>query len=105
MPAVRRDLALVIAVDVPVERVLEVLREVQRLSQDEGVNLAGIKRIIELVILRVIIPLLPFYITSASFCAIHAPQWARPKDSRPRLTLQAKLPRAFASWVPSAHNP
>ncbi|MDX9884945.1 phenylalanine--tRNA ligase subunit beta [Thauera sp.] len=28
MPAVRRDLALVIAVDVPVERVLEVLREV-----------------------------------------------------------------------------
>ena len=27
---------------------VEVLREVQRLSQDEGVNLAGIKRIIEL---------------------------------------------------------
>ncbi|WP_446225197.1 heat shock protein transcriptional repressor HspR [Nocardia sp. IBHARD005] len=29
-------------------RDVEVLREVQRLSQDEGVNLAGIKRIIEL---------------------------------------------------------
>src|ERR1700754_2716284 len=27
---------------------VELLREVQRLSQDEGVNLAGIKRIIEL---------------------------------------------------------
>lgn len=27
---------------------MEVLREIQRLSQDEGVNLAGIKRIIEL---------------------------------------------------------
>ena len=27
---------------------MELLREVQRLSQDEGVNLAGIKRIIEL---------------------------------------------------------
>jgi MerR family transcriptional regulator/heat shock protein HspR len=27
---------------------LDLLREVQRLSQDEGVNLAGIKRIIEL---------------------------------------------------------
>ena len=31
------------------ERDVEVLREIQRLSQDEGVNLAGIKRIIELV--------------------------------------------------------
>ncbi len=30
------------------ERDVGVLREVQRLSQDEGVNLAGIKRIIEL---------------------------------------------------------
>ena len=30
------------------ERDVELLREVQRLSQDEGVNLAGIKRIIEL---------------------------------------------------------
>jgi MerR family transcriptional regulator/heat shock protein HspR len=30
------------------ERDLDLLREVQRLSQDEGVNLAGIKRIIEL---------------------------------------------------------
>ena len=30
------------------ERDVEVLREIQRLSQDEGVNLAGIKRIIEL---------------------------------------------------------
>ncbi|WP_163754783.1 heat shock protein transcriptional repressor HspR [Mycobacterium botniense] len=30
------------------ERDIELLREVQRLSQDEGVNLAGIKRIIEL---------------------------------------------------------
>ena len=30
------------------ERDVERLREVQRLSQDEGVNLAGIKRIIEL---------------------------------------------------------
>ena len=30
------------------ERDVEKLREVQRLSQDEGVNLAGIKRIIEL---------------------------------------------------------
>ena len=30
------------------ERDEELLREVQRLSQDEGVNLAGIKRIIEL---------------------------------------------------------
>ncbi len=29
-------------------RDVEVLREIQRLSQDEGVNLAGIKRIIEL---------------------------------------------------------
>ncbi len=29
-------------------RDIQVLREVQRLSQDEGVNLAGIKRIIEL---------------------------------------------------------
>ncbi|MFC3963434.1 heat shock protein transcriptional repressor HspR [Nocardia jiangsuensis] len=29
-------------------RDVELLREVQRLSQDEGVNLAGIKRIIEL---------------------------------------------------------
>ena len=29
-------------------RDIEMLREVQRLSQDEGVNLAGIKRIIEL---------------------------------------------------------
>jgi MerR family transcriptional regulator, heat shock protein HspR len=29
-------------------RDIELLREVQRLSQDEGVNLAGIKRIIEL---------------------------------------------------------
>ena len=27
---------------------MDLLREVQRLSQDEGVNLAGIKRIIEL---------------------------------------------------------
>jgi MerR family transcriptional regulator/heat shock protein HspR len=27
---------------------VELLREIQRLSQDEGVNLAGIKRIIEL---------------------------------------------------------
>ena len=27
---------------------MELLREIQRLSQDEGVNLAGIKRIIEL---------------------------------------------------------
>lgn len=30
------------------DRDVELLREVQRLSQDEGVNLAGIKRIIEL---------------------------------------------------------
>lgn len=30
------------------ERDVERLREIQRLSQDEGVNLAGIKRIIEL---------------------------------------------------------
>ena len=30
------------------QRDVEVLREIQRLSQDEGVNLAGIKRIIEL---------------------------------------------------------
>ena len=30
------------------ERDLDLLREIQRLSQDEGVNLAGIKRIIEL---------------------------------------------------------
>jgi MerR family transcriptional regulator/heat shock protein HspR len=30
------------------ERDIELLREVQRLSQDEGVNLAGVKRIIEL---------------------------------------------------------
>ncbi|ORV51579.1 MerR family transcriptional regulator [Mycolicibacter engbaekii] len=30
------------------ERDVDMLREVQRLSQDEGVNLAGIKRIIEL---------------------------------------------------------
>lgn len=30
------------------ERDVEVLREIQRLSQDEGVNLAGIKRIIDL---------------------------------------------------------
>ena len=30
------------------ERDVELLREVHRLSQDEGVNLAGIKRIIEL---------------------------------------------------------
>ena len=30
------------------ERDVELLREVQRLSQNEGVNLAGIKRIIEL---------------------------------------------------------
>jgi MerR family transcriptional regulator/heat shock protein HspR len=30
------------------ERDVELLREVQRLSQEEGVNLAGIKRIIEL---------------------------------------------------------
>ena len=30
------------------QRDVDVLREVQRLSQDEGVNLAGIKRIIEL---------------------------------------------------------
>jgi MerR family transcriptional regulator/heat shock protein HspR len=30
------------------ERDVELLREIQRLSQDEGVNLAGIKRIIEL---------------------------------------------------------
>lgn len=30
------------------ERDVEVLREIQRLSQDEGVNLAGVKRIIEL---------------------------------------------------------
>src|SRR5207244_2953647 len=30
------------------ERDIDVLREVQRLSHDEGVNLAGIKRIIEL---------------------------------------------------------
>jgi MerR family transcriptional regulator, heat shock protein HspR len=30
------------------ERDVELLREVQRLSQDEGVNLAGIKRIIQL---------------------------------------------------------
>ena len=30
------------------ERDVDLLREVQRLSQDEGVNLAGIKRIIEL---------------------------------------------------------
>ncbi|MCE9514539.1 MAG: helix-turn-helix transcriptional regulator [Mycobacterium sp.] len=30
------------------ERDVEMLREIQRLSQDEGVNLAGIKRIIEL---------------------------------------------------------
>jgi MerR family transcriptional regulator/heat shock protein HspR len=29
-------------------RDVEMLREVQRLSQDEGVNLAGVKRIIEL---------------------------------------------------------
>ena len=29
-------------------RDIELLREVQRLSQDEGINLAGIKRIIEL---------------------------------------------------------
>lgn len=31
------------------ERDVELLREIQRLSQDEGVNLAGIKRIIEIV--------------------------------------------------------
>ncbi|MBO0864560.1 MAG: MerR family transcriptional regulator [Mycobacterium sp.] len=30
------------------QRDVELLREVQRLSQDEGVNLAGVKRIIEL---------------------------------------------------------
>lgn len=30
------------------EHDVEVLREIQRLSQDEGVNLAGVKRIIEL---------------------------------------------------------
>nr|WP_230685273.1 MerR family transcriptional regulator [Cellulomonas sp. JZ18] len=30
------------------KRDIEMLREVQRLSQDEGVNLAGIKRILEL---------------------------------------------------------
>ena len=30
------------------ERDVDLLREIQRLSQDEGVNLAGIKRIIEL---------------------------------------------------------
>jgi len=30
------------------ERDVELLREIQRLSQDDGVNLAGIKRIIEL---------------------------------------------------------
>src|ERR1700752_3213065 len=30
------------------QRDVELLRQVQRLSQDEGVNLAGIKRIIEL---------------------------------------------------------
>ena len=30
------------------DRDVELLREVQRLSQDEGINLAGIKRIIEL---------------------------------------------------------
>ena len=30
------------------ERDVELLREIQRLSQDEGVNLAGIKRIIDL---------------------------------------------------------
>src|ERR671933_2966222 len=30
------------------ERDVALLREVQRLSQDEGINLAGIKRIIEL---------------------------------------------------------
>ncbi|MCH9736474.1 MAG: MerR family transcriptional regulator [Actinomycetia bacterium] len=30
------------------ERDVDLLREVQRLSQDEGVNLAGIKRVIEL---------------------------------------------------------
>ncbi|MET8428131.1 helix-turn-helix transcriptional regulator [Nocardia sp. NPDC004860] len=30
------------------DRDVELLREVQRLSQDEGVNLAGVKRIIEL---------------------------------------------------------
>ena len=30
------------------QRDVDLLREVQRLSQDEGVNLAGIKRIIEL---------------------------------------------------------
>lgn len=30
------------------ERDVDVLREVQRLSQDEGINLAGIKRILEL---------------------------------------------------------
>ena len=30
------------------ERDVQLLREIQRLSQDEGVNLAGIKRIIEL---------------------------------------------------------
>jgi MerR family transcriptional regulator/heat shock protein HspR len=30
------------------ERDVELLREVQRLSQEEGVNLAGIKRVIEL---------------------------------------------------------
>ncbi|CPY72871.1 Probable heat shock protein transcriptional regulator HspR [Mycobacteroides abscessus] len=30
------------------QRDVDLLREVQRLSQDEGVNLAGIKRVIEL---------------------------------------------------------
>ncbi len=36
------------AVGVTPQHDVDLLREVQRLSQDEGVNLAGIKRIIEL---------------------------------------------------------
>ena len=61
-------------------RDVELLREVQRLSQDEGVNLAGIKRILEL---EAEVELLRRHVAELSWLASHQPSalWPAPRRS------------------------
>ena len=61
-------------------RDIELLREVQRLSQEEGVNLAGIKRILEL---EAEVEVLRRHVAELSWLAGHRPGalWPAPRRS------------------------
>lgn len=61
-------------------RDIELLREVQRLSQEEGVNLAGIKRILEL---EAEVEALRSHVAELSWLAGHRPSalWPAPRRS------------------------